>query len=77
MRDAVFLDKVPLASALKAVTANPATLLKLPTKGRIVEHADADLVLADEKTLAIDTVIAKGALMVSGGQLLVKGTFET
>ncbi len=77
MRDAVFLDKIPLASALKAVTANPATLLKLPTKGRIVEHADADLVLADEKTLAIDTVIAKGALMVSGGQLLVKGTFET
>lgn len=76
MRDAVLTDGVPLADALKPVTSNPAALLKLPQKGRITENADADLVLADEKTLEIDTVLAKGRLMISEGKVLVKGTFE-
>lgn len=76
MRDAVLEDQVPLTAALKAVTKNPAALLKLPAKGQIGEGLDADLVLSDEKTLAIDTVIAKGVRMVSGGKVLVKGTFE-
>lgn len=76
MRDAVLKDGVDLPKALKAVTSNPAALLKLPHKGRVAEGADADLVLADEKTLAIDLVMAKGVIMVSDGQALVKGTFE-
>lgn len=76
MRDAVLTDGVPLADALKPVTSNPAALLKLAQKGRIAEEADADLVLADGKTLEIDTVLAKGRLMVSGGKVLIKGTFE-
>lgn len=76
MRDAVYTDHVPLTDALRAVTSNPAALLKLSRKGRILEGADADLVLADEKDLAIDTVIAKGRIMVQDGQVLVKGTFE-
>lgn len=76
MRDAVLTDKVELSRALRAVTANPAALLKLSRKGRIVKAADADLVLADEKSLAIDLVMAKGVVMVSGGQAVIKGTFE-
>ena len=76
MRDAVLEDGVPLPKALKAVTANPADLLKLSHKGRIAEGADGDLVLADKETLKIDTVMARGVIMVSGGQALVKGTFE-
>lgn len=76
MRDAVLTDGVPLVDALKPVTSNPAALLKLPQKGRIAENADADLVLADEKTLEIDTVFAKGRLMIYGGKVLIKGTFE-
>lgn len=76
MRDAVLEDRVPLPKALKAVTANPADLLKLSHKGRIAEGADGDLVLADKETLKIDTVMARGVIMVSGGQALVKGTFE-
>ena len=32
--------------------------------------------MADEKSLAIDMVMAKGTVMVSGGQAVVKGTFE-
>lgn len=76
MRDAVLTDGVELSLALRAVTANPAALLKLPGKGRVAEEADADLVMADEKSLAIDLVMAKGVVMVSGGQAVVKGTFE-
>ena len=76
MKDAVLTDGVPLSKALKTVTSNPAALLKLPYKGRIAEGADADLVLADEKSLVVDTVIAKGVVMVSEGKPMVRGTFE-
>lgn len=76
MKDAVLMDGVPLEDALRPVTSNPAFLLKLEHKGKIAENADADLVLADSDTMEIDTVIAKGRLMISGKVILVKGTFE-
>ncbi len=69
-------DGVPLVKALRTVTSNPAALLKLPHKGRIAEGADADLVLADDKSLVVDTVLAKGVVMVSDGRTIVRGTFE-
>ncbi|MDD6615805.1 MAG: beta-aspartyl-peptidase [Lachnospiraceae bacterium] len=77
IKDAVLTEGLPLEAALKPVTSNPASLLKLERKGRIAEGADADLVLADAETLEIDSVFARGRLMVSGGKLLVKGTFES
>lgn len=76
MKDAVLKDGVSLTDALKPVTQNPAFLLKLENKGKAAEGADADLVMADAKTLEIDTVIAKGTVMISGKQVLKKGTFE-
>lgn len=76
MRDGVLTEKLPLSVALKPVTINPAKLLKLSQKGRIEEGKDADLVLADENSLEIDTVIAMGKIMVCNGQVLIKGTFE-
>ncbi len=76
MRDAVLTDGVELSLAIRTVTANPAALLKLSRKGRVAEAADADLVMADEMSLAIDMVMAKGTVMVSGGQAVAKGTFE-
>ncbi|MDO5348651.1 MAG: beta-aspartyl-peptidase [Lachnospiraceae bacterium] len=76
MRDAVLTEGVLLTDALKAVTSNPAKLLKLERKGRIVRGADADLVLAEEGTLKIHTVMAKGQVMAFGGRAVVKGTFE-
>lgn len=74
--DAVLKDGVSLEDALRAVTSNPADRLKLTAKGRIMENADADLVLLEKETLVIDTVFAKGQKMMEAGQLLVKGTFE-
>ena len=76
MKDAVLKDGVRLADALKTVTSNPAFLLKLKGKGRITEYADADLVLSASDTLEIDTVIAGGETVVSGGEVLKRGTFE-
>ena len=76
MKDAVLKVGVRLADALKTVTSNPAFLLKLKGKGRITEYADADLVLSASDTLEIDTVIAGGETVVSGGEVLKRGTFE-
>ncbi|MGB9821041.1 MAG: beta-aspartyl-peptidase [Pseudothermotoga sp.] len=66
---------VELQKALKAVTKNPAKVLKLTSKGCLDEGKDADLLLLD-KDLCINTVIAKGKILMKEGQLIVKGTFE-
>ena len=76
MRDAVLTEGIALEDALKPVTSNPAKLLKLEHKGKIVENADADLVLAEEATLELLSVFAKGVLMIHEKEVLVKGTFE-
>ena len=76
MKDAVRKDGVALTDALKPVTSNPAKLLKLEHKGKIAENADADLVLAEEGTLELLSVMAKGVFMIYEKEVLVKGTFE-
>lgn len=76
VRDAILLEKLDITQALRPVTTNPANLLKLESKGRIAVNKDADLVLVNQGTLRIDTVIAKGQLMVQGGSAAKKGTFE-
>lgn len=76
MKDAVLKDGVALEDALKPVTSNPAKLLKLEHKGKIAENADADLVLAEEESLELLSVFAKGVLMIHDKKVLVKGTFE-
>ncbi|MFH1941090.1 MAG: beta-aspartyl-peptidase [bacterium] len=76
IRDAIMNHNVPIETALKVITSNPATILKLHQKGSISVGKDADLVLLDED-LEIDTVIAKGRIMVRQKEVVVKGTFET
>lgn len=75
IRDAVLTDGIGLAHALRVVTANPARILKLPAKGRLAAGFDADLVFLDGN-LEVDTVIARGRIMVRKKELLVRGTFE-
>lgn len=76
VREAILQNEVPIEQALKVITSNPASVLKLASKGNIEEAKDADINLLDEETLKIDTVIAKGQVMMKNGTLLRKGTFE-
>ena len=76
VQDAVLVENLPLEKVLKTITSNTATLLKLKGKGRVKVGYDADLVLLDEKDLAIDTVIAKGKIMIYNKEIKVFGTFE-
>ncbi|WP_273833500.1 beta-aspartyl-peptidase [Guptibacillus sedimenti] len=75
VRDAIVEDGVPISDAIKVITKNPASLLKLSQKGEIAVEKDADLVIVDSD-FQIDTVFARGCKMVEGQECLVKGTFE-
>lgn len=76
VRDAVLVENLPFERVLKTITSNPAAALKLKNKGNIKEGFDADLVLLDEETLIVDTVIAKGQIMIENKEVKVFGTFE-
>lgn len=76
IKEAVFKESIPLEIVLRAVTVNPAKVLKLENKGKIAVGKDADLCLLDKETLDIRTVIAKGQIMVAEKEVKVWGTFE-
>ena len=65
IKECVKNEKIPLEIALKTITENPAKILKLKGKGRIEEGYDADLCLLNRETLTVDTLIAKGKIMVT------------
>ena len=57
-------------------TENVARSLEIyPKKGCIAEGTDGDLLLL-KPDLSLDTVIAKGNIMMEGGTLLVRGAYE-
>lgn len=65
-----------LETALPYMTTNVAGALGLSgKKGTISEHADADILLFDEN-MELDTVIARGQVMMQEGKLLRRGTYE-
>lgn len=67
---------MPLEDALGYVTSHVAEALDMyPEKGCIKEGADADMLLFTEQ-LDLHTVIARGAVMMEGGVLKRKGTYE-
>ena len=68
--------KVPLELAVATITSSPADILKLKSKGRLETGKDADMVLLDKEDLSIDSVLAKGMPLVSGGKAIKIGTFE-
>ncbi|MGE8079665.1 beta-aspartyl-peptidase [Peribacillus loiseleuriae] len=74
--DAILEDGVSIEDAVRVVTENPASILKLAGKGRIEAKKDADLILLNKETYKIDTVFAMGQKMIENGEAIVKGTFE-
>lgn len=75
IKECVFKEDIPLEIAIRAITSNPAKILKLNKKGKIEVNMDADLCLLDEN-LDVDTVIAKGKIMVENKQPVAFGMFE-
>jgi beta-aspartyl-dipeptidase (metallo-type) len=76
LRAAVVEENVPLADALRVVTANPASVLKLGhRKGHLRPGGDAD-VLVLSRELELDQVFARGRLMVDEGRPVVRGRWE-
>jgi beta-aspartyl-dipeptidase (metallo-type) len=75
-KDAVLIEKLPLEDVLQVVTSNVAHILKLENKGLIEKGKDADILLLDKDNLEIDTVIAKGKILMKNKEVLIKGTFE-
>jgi beta-aspartyl-dipeptidase (metallo-type) len=69
-------NALSLPQALPLVTTNVGRVLGiLGRKGSLGPGKDADLVFLDGD-LGVDTVIARGRVMVRGGRPLVKGPFE-
>jgi beta-aspartyl-dipeptidase (metallo-type) len=66
---------VALETALPALTANPAKLLRLTRKGVLAAGNDADLVVLDEQ-LRADTVVVRGEIHVADRTCIRRGTFE-
>lgn len=75
IKECVFRESIPLETAIRAITSNPARILKLNKKGKIEANMDADICMLDEN-LDVDTVIAKGKIMVKDKMPVVYGTFE-
>ncbi|MFC4557737.1 beta-aspartyl-peptidase [Virgibacillus kekensis] len=68
--------KLPLSDVLSLVTRNTADALHFDSKGKIIEGMDADVLILDKETLALEHVFAKGQHMVKDKEIIVKGTFE-
>ena len=76
VRECVQKENIPLETAVKGITSNVASILKLGAKGHIKAGFDADICLLAEDTLELKTVMAKGKIVVRDGEQLVFGTFE-
>lgn len=76
VREAIVEQGVEPADAFRVITENPAKILRLSSKGTIDVGKDADLVLLDESTFEIESVMALGRKMLWNKKLLVKGAFE-
>jgi beta-aspartyl-dipeptidase (metallo-type) len=74
-RDAVLEEKLPVETALKTVSLNPANTLKLYNKGRIATGLPADLLLLN-KDFTIHSLYAKGRCMIKNNHLTSKGIYE-
>ena len=76
IKEAVQKEQIPLEIAIRAITSNPAKVLKLDQKGRLAAGMDADICLLNKETLVVETVLAKGRTMVEKQEVKVWGTFE-
>lgn len=65
----------PLERVLPAFTSNPASLLRLPRKGRLYPGSDADLLVLDARG-GVEDVMARGQWHVRERRSVIGGVFE-
>lgn len=75
LRDAIIEEKLPPEVALRVLTSNVATILKLQGKGYIKEAMDADILLLD-KGFNIVHLFSLGKWAVRDGSVVKKGLYE-
>ena len=73
--ETVTMENLPMEKAVKVVTSNVASILKLKNKGNITTGKDADIVILD-KDYRITDLIARGQLMTHDYERLKKGIYE-
>jgi beta-aspartyl-dipeptidase (metallo-type) len=73
--EAVLEEKIPLETALKVLTSNVATILKLPAKGFIAPGMDADILFLG-KDMKMVHLLALGKWAVRDGAVVKKGAYE-
>ena len=73
--DAVRDEELPLDQVVCVSTSSVADVLKLHSKGRIKSGNDADIVLIDSN-YEIRHYMAMGNIMMKGGKMLKKGSYE-
>jgi beta-aspartyl-dipeptidase (metallo-type) len=76
VKDAILNEGLQPPDALKVITENPAKVLRLTSKGTLEVGKDADLVILNDSSFEVESVIALGQKMMWNKKLLVKGTFE-
>jgi beta-aspartyl-dipeptidase (metallo-type) len=74
-RDAVLKEKLPVETALKVITSNVATILKLRGKGFISNGMDADILLLNEGMEMVH-LFAMGKWAVKDGNVIMRGAYE-
>lgn len=75
LADTVLKERIPLETALKVLTSNPASILRLPGKGFISNGMDADLLFLN-RGMELVNLIALGKWVVKDGTVLKKGAYE-
>jgi beta-aspartyl-dipeptidase (metallo-type) len=75
LSDAVIKEKLPLETALKVLTSNVSTILKLTGKGFISPGMDADMLLLNNGMEMVH-LLAMGKWAVKDGSVVKKGAYE-
>jgi beta-aspartyl-dipeptidase (metallo-type) len=75
LADIVLSEKIPLETALKVLTSNVSTILKLHSKGHIEAGKDADILFLN-KGLEMVHLLAMGKWAVKDGSVIMNGNYE-
>jgi beta-aspartyl-dipeptidase (metallo-type) len=75
LADCVLKEKIPMETALKVLTSNVASILRLSAKGFISPGKDADLLFLDPE-MHVTHLLAMGKWAVTAGNVVKKGAYE-